>query len=352
MEESPSPLFRKSFSFESDMEAASPPTLTKSRSSETMSRIGPSTISGLQTWPIEEPSHCLDYATNQQQDLPHLKKGISYVMTFHYAGAGTAEVASTCAAKGFGENVRCKVHSSSDFSKPCRDVLLQHTGPSRPGHVLGDIMQRIPTSVRKELETACCRFQEQAKAQIEAGVPRLVAVTRVGELAKQAYINIISRTKIEEKVWCYRHNRKCSVLPDLADGELLADVSGSNCQPWTQKGQQWGWLDCRSLPLFVYLLQFQKYTDKLAFLLVENSPAFDISVFSDVYPEATVNSLVFSMVDVGVPEDRSRRWTAITFDKVGLSVGQSDSLTLMRFRCECCVCAIVLPSTFLASGSK
>ena len=87
---------------------------------------------------------------------------------------------------------------------------------------------------------------------------------------------------------------------------------GVICVPWSAQGSQHQWLDPKSLPTLVYVLIFRKAEIDLG--LVECTPRLDIVAIRRMLPGITVEPVVFSTSDIGLPVARNRIYIKLSRD--------------------------------------
>lgn len=119
---------------------------------------GPLTFDDLQFW----AEHMLPRLAGEVPEstarlASHFGNGIW--TTTHYSGLGTVEacgpfLTEACSSiipafpKGF------KHYAACEMEQLCRTILAGHRHASRPSHIFGNIMERVPIGIRSKLEVA------------------------------------------------------------------------------------------------------------------------------------------------------------------------------------------------------
>jgi hypothetical protein len=85
------------------------------------------------------------------------------------------------------------------------------------------------------------------------------------------------------------------------------EVSGVNCQPWSQAGKRLGWLDERSIPCLILVRIIMSI--KPDFVCIECTPGFDFQTLQALMqPTYRGDFAITSPRDFGLPIDRKRMY--------------------------------------------
>ena len=193
------------------------------------------------------------------------------VITTHYSGTGSAEMAVKGIERAVAHDVRASTpggagyrgvtfHSACDIDARCQYVLQNHRPEHRAAHCFGDLCSFPPLDLMVRLRTALKRYQQKLRVKLARRKKRVAATKKplhrsvsaewVGEA--MAILSEWQPTRTERQR-CLVHRTDCPSWPPSDAGCLHVEVSGVNCQPWSRAGKQLGWLDDRSLPCLILL---------------------------------------------------------------------------------------------------
>jgi site-specific DNA-cytosine methylase len=236
-------------------------------------------------------------------------------LTTHYSGTGTAEAAVAALASLMAPGIETQsspvsCHSACDISPVCQEVLSNHPAASRPHHRFSDLCERPNADVMKRLRATLKGFQK--KAGLIRGGLRTPSPSKV-QLESDNWVSAAmqmlsewtpSRDSLTD---CLRHGRSCKTYPPRVARRHHLEVSGINCQPWSQAGMRWGWLDERSIPCLILVRIIMAI--KPDFVCIECTPRFDFrKLQSLLQPTFRGEFAITSPRDFGLPVDRKRMY--------------------------------------------
>lgn len=252
----------------------------------------------------------------------------TWYLTSSYSGWGSAEMAAGqaqlhMAAAGVWAPTIVS-HSATDYKPHCRAALRSHKPETAPKHIMNDLLERIPASVRSKLRAEASerrrvitnKFKEslargsmpaQAQAERKQWVKSMgeefVALAR-GELAGLSFTRDLTCS-------CSQHpGRRCRPAPPAGDQNFWVEVAGTTCVAWsTMSTTSWGWLDESGLPCLVWCYWvLGTKPDAVAHEIVGGSyrPQVMIDILSPVFE---ASSIVSSPTFWGIPSHRTRRYS-------------------------------------------
>ena len=181
------------------------------------------------------------------------------------------------------------------------------------------------------------------------------------EALLQALLKELRTTEFQTTAYCHKHRMHCPIIPydDLelqrVYGQALqrmhwVDVSGTTCVAWSSSGSCEGWCHESCLPALVWAASLRHYGVDAA--IHECTARFDHEVLVRVFSEGaviggrfateeatgqaesslavvphlavTVQPLLFSPVNLGVPSSRTRRYTLFSKLKIVPGFGPND----------------------------
>ena len=176
-----------------------------------------------------------------------------------------------------------------------------HPESSRPLHIFGDILDRLPRDVlerRKATEQGKILAYEQACSAaateacptspgaegIDAESVELPSMAdykaKLGQDMVDEMIHELERCTFEETVWCHRHKKYCYVDPrsdPRCAGALIVEVAGPCCPPWSSMNPRRDrWLSAATLPALTWVFS-TRYRCPSA-IVHENAPGWDDTV--------------------------------------------------------------------------
>ena len=251
----------------------------------------------------------------------------TWYLTSSYSGWGSAEMAAgqaqlhMAAAGMWVPNVIS--HSATDYKLHCRAALRSHKPETAPQHIMNDLLERIPASVRCKLTAEAAerrrvitnKFKEsnlargsklalaERKKLVKSMGEEFVAIAR-RELAGVSFTRDLTCS-------CSRHpGRRCRPAPPAGQQNFWLEVAGTTCVAWsTMSTTSWGWLDESGLPCLVWCYWvLGTKPDAVAHEIVGGSyrPQVMIDILSPVFE---ASSIVSSPTFWGIPSHRTRRYS-------------------------------------------
>ena len=242
----------------------------------------------------------------------------------HYSGKGTAEsmladiseyVCSRSPGLGTCQQPRFRCSSACDTSHTCRNLMLHQQEESRPRHVFGDILDRVP----QQSPPLADLTNEQLREFLKSNGHRLFHT--------------------EAKAFCFRHLRPCRLWDGLdapasahTRSGLLVAVAGFSCTDFSPRrtGQRPGLLG-KTAPAFHHWIGELRALQP-DILLWENVPTFPAEVLRDLLGEEYVHHDVLVGPDMlGWPQSRERRFGLAVLRQTCHFAGSADEfLSLFR----------------------
>ena len=142
---------------------------------------------------------------------------------------------------------------------------------------------------------------------------------------------VLREVEFLEEAYCLHHDRMCPVNPRCVPGQeekLWVEVAGTTCCPWSAMGAGLEWLDKATAPCLAWAFSLLYYLPDI--ILHECTPRFSEGTLIEILghvedaghsvharptPEGQelayrMESEVFSPVDLGVPTQRKRKYSA------------------------------------------
>ena len=253
--------------------------------------------------------------------------GKTWYMTTSYSGWGSAEMSMGQVLRHLaaaGVSVPTVVmHSATDYQVCCRQALQEHKSETAPQHVLLDVLDRMPTTLRQQL-AALAESYRQSITECQANL-----VLTQGHKAAQKerkrlvqhlgdeYVKMV-RAELEVLTFsrkqlcrCANHRgKRCPVAPPARQEDFWLEVAGTTCVAWsTMSTTSWGWLDVSGLPCLVWCYWvLGTEPDAVAHEIVAG--AYQPQVMIDILsPKFGASSIISSPTFWGIPSHRTRRYT-------------------------------------------
>ena len=205
--------------------------------------------------------------------------------------------------------------SATDYNPICRRVLQSFKPEHGPKHIFGDLMSRIPKEVLNDLFDIQTKFIQEFNDSVctTPGKSKRQELNRVSEKFLKEALELLGKTDfpVDATAWCYKCNAFCRIKPPPHNKQLVMEVGGNTCTPWSTAGLGRGWLDPVSLPCLVWLHQQRAFRPH--WIINECSPSFDTGLMTRVMEGVmTTETLTFSPLDMGIPASRPRRYSIMS----------------------------------------
>ena len=179
---------------------------------------GSETLEGVMDWPSalvdslmrdREWERCL-------QNLKHVLVTVGVQVNTDYSGMGGVEMSLTMLLQRlqehFHRDAKVLFWRACDLLPHCQDTLSA-PGASQPEHVFGDLLDRIPAAVRKQMEKAHSNAERQFRAKVGRGMPEQKASEVVGKAFLNQLVELAQTAHFSKDAtaWCYKHQRRCRV---------------------------------------------------------------------------------------------------------------------------------------------
>ena len=209
------------------------------------------------------------------QDLQDLAK-LGIVATSCYSGTGTYEAVlhriMTCAAKTSAASAKPQLimYSACEVCPLARAVLASHPAASRPRHIFGDILDRVPAAVLSDLravEQHYMKLWQDTKAEFALKNITKSEATQWHSQLSESYVAslmpIFSALEFNGEAWCYLHKKKCPISPRQGgySTQLWTEAAGTTCCPWSSMpiNIMNKWLDPATLPCLTWAFGLRFY---------------------------------------------------------------------------------------------
>ena len=311
--------------------------------------FGPNTLEGVMQVPADLLLRLKAFAEqeNRWADVEaelraNMHRGIVVTTSFSGSGAYEAMMVQVLdeAARMLGTGTPCvKFYSATEVDPTARSALLQHDIRSRPMHVFGDLLERLPKLARDQLQKTQAEMLslwEMSKLEHASGnigaADLSLEHSRLAKKWVEYMHDVVVDVDFQETAYCYVHKGQCPLSPKVC-GEfsqhLWYEVAGSTCVAFASPGKNAHWLHESALVFYCWLYS-SRYFDPHA-IIHECVGAFPAEIFdgvlngdigkqlkcissaptleSDEGGLWEIVSFLFSPEDLGVPIARRRRYT-------------------------------------------
>jgi site-specific DNA-cytosine methylase len=217
-------------------------------------------------------------------------------------GMGTHQQATGFACGGHPLTCEMIIEQTTDIDKQCRYTLLHRHRVAN--HVGGDINDRLTVKGARlvaeaerhnEIDKGCVfgetdltRLNERQAKTLKNKIAA-VGVRCIDRLMKA----VTTLGALRGKVRCYKHEKShCSFDFEREPNQLLADVSGTMCTPWSSMGLMLGFCDVTTARVFaIWLADVMRVQPDI--VLHENVPGFKWQIIQKYLHGYTVESDLF-----------------------------------------------------------
>lgn len=253
------------------------------------------------------------YLARREVNLqPFLDAGIAkkkIIRSTTYSGMGCPEQSMKSIKKAFAEQFGIDIKYECYSAMDC-NPLLRHLNPV-PQHIFKDIYDLIP----KKLHATLTSLQARARQKFVKSVAKQTGRKKelLGEHGLKFLLAACETLRkhtfdLSAGAHCAVHNARCPLLRCVEGSDLLIEIGGHTCTPFSSAGKRWKYLDPQALPAVVWL--FWVLAKKPHIFIDECTPLFDGRLISEVLGDHyDITSMVFSPTDMGIPTSRSRRYT-------------------------------------------
>lgn len=295
-------------------------------------------------------------------------KNKTIIVTSAYSGYGTFEMAChdifAEISRTLDQPCRVMMYACTEIRSDLQGILCHHPSHIRPQHLFANVLGRLSQHDR----SVCIDMQDAALAERELLLVRhrLHLINDV-ELREECdrlgqslfddicrYLHTVSFEETDECLMC-PGKPQCFINPRRWYGShsLWWEGAGTDCRPWSlmtrTKGGKPKWLSDRTLPCLVWLFSCRYY--RVDRLFHENSANFPHDVLGEIFnfniasqlrsqyfcaavandeadvPDVepneaddleswVVRSVAFSPEDVGIPCNRTRRYSSVSHSSV------------------------------------
>ena len=234
-----------------------------------------------------------------------------------YSGMGCAEIAmaqihQTLREKGC-EAHMC-VHRASDLKAQCRQVLLEHSGPSALEHVFGDLTTRIDDTQLDELTQLQKETELEFSSRVAAGEQAKTVREELGASMETSARRILSCNRYADracfKAWCFKHQTECPVWPEVrkgcSQGGITIAVAGVTCTDYSAMGKRRGQVGPAMVPFWVWSHEVAFFKPEI--VLVECTVSIALSSLQLFTAEYHISHRVVTPTDLGFAASRPRRY--------------------------------------------
>ena len=199
-------------------------------------------------------------------------------VTTTYSGTGSFESgvhrACLCAADSLGldqaEIQDIHFYSATELDETARRVLAGHPNSTRPEHIFGNVLDRVPEKYRDDITDTELKFLtlwQDTKNDYKAKNITKASYKQWQANLEREYLCLLIKTfdKVEFSMtsYCFVHGKQCNVSPravgrsswKAGKASMWLEGAGSICCPWSLMSHGNGnrWLDAATLPCMTWL---------------------------------------------------------------------------------------------------
>ena len=285
---------------------------------------GPKTFEELDQWAKE----MVTQYKGQDVPLPPWLVGVKYlVVTSKWSGCGGMNIAVMKIIEAIKEifniEIAVKFHSSCDIDRVCQGLLKTLNCQHLNSDLLDQYDSEVVSKIYHKMMYLQQRLSDFKNSRRTATEKKDMKLKLTAEL--KAYILLLAPTaRWTKTAFCLRHSygdniKRCGIVPTLSDGEMWLECVSPNCQPWSRKGLQLGWLGFENLPTIMWSMSLQVFQPHLVAL--ECTGGFDIA-FVEALSGRRFETVLLAPHHVGVPMTGERLW-AFSAQGSGLSCSPS-----------------------------
>ena len=283
-------------------------------------RLGPRSFDEVMAWPDQVAADVLSFSPELHSSLRD-RLNEDLVVTTHYSGIGCAETALAMLHDRLHldtSNSKVLFYSACKCDPKARSMLLNYgcsgtlPGRSGPQHVFGDITSRVPIPVLEQLKQI--EFESMEKAKSFSSLPaaeKKQATDACGQEMFASFCQLLGACEFAERDYCYKHQCKCKLQPDIPAGGQHGEITGTTCVAWSsmRQGQAVGagWLHASTLPCLVWIFWTRKVQPD--WFLHECVQNFDFRQLANALDEYCIFSFKTTPQQLGLPANRFRRFT-------------------------------------------
>ena len=257
-------------------------------------------------------------------------------MTTSFSGVGSAEIAGSMlgqhfASLGMWPTGAVRVYSACEIDRRCQRVLLSHHSACKAEHVFSDVLEVLPRKAELELRHHAQRLRRQlADTMSGSSVRRPERQETLGVLAESFHRlaeKVLQEVEVQTHASCVEHGRACPCAPSPAEraNRVWLAAAGSPCVAFCKGafGNQEGFLHDSAVCLVAWAAKNRAHRPDV--IVRECVPGFSRDVLSRYlntgFPSSSplyrVESVVWNVLDEGLPVSRERRYTICVLAKHG-----------------------------------
>ena len=273
-------------------------------------RDGPTTFEELERWAKEIVAEYKQAEVCLPSWLAHLKR---LVVTSKWSGCGGMNFAVMKIIKALKEMYDIEIvvlcHSVCDNDGVCQGLLKTFNCQHLNSDLLDQYDSEVVSKIYHKMTYLQQRLQDFTQTRHTAQEKKDMKHKLTCEL--KAYIVLLAPTaRWPRTAPCLKHSssdniRRCALAPSLSEEDVWLEVVSPNCQPWSRKGLQLGWLQFENLPTIMWSMSLPIFKPHLVAL--ECTSGFDIA-FVETLSGRHFETVLLAPPHVGVPMTGERLW--------------------------------------------